>query len=143
MQFIRIHRRAGVTVAIALAAIALCASASSARVPGGPLHQSGQTGLAVPPIQTAQLSEPSAVEAQAALARSYRVKTIARYGNPELNAHPEATPTAAVAASKTAASSESFDWGDAAIGAATAMAIVLLFSAGTVVVRRRTQFGGA
>ena len=51
MQFIHIHRRASAIVAIALAATAVSASATSARVLEGPLHQTGQAGLAVPPIQ--------------------------------------------------------------------------------------------
>lgn len=144
MQFIRIHRRASAIVAIALAATAVCASATSAQVIGGPLHETEQAGLAVPPIlRPAQPSEPRAAEAQAALAHSYRVPTTARYSNAGLNAHPKAAATAAIPTPKPAAPSDSFHWDDAAIGAAIAMAIVLLVTAGTVVVRRRTQFGGA
>jgi hypothetical protein len=144
MQFIRIHRRVSAIVAIALAATAVSASAASARVLEGPLHQTGQAGLAVPPIQTpAEPSELRAAEAQAALANSSRPPTTARYSNARLNAHPKAAPTAVIAAAKPAAPSGSFHWSDAAIGAAIAMAIVLLVTAGTVVLRRRTQFGGA
>lgn len=144
MQFIRIHRRASAIVAIALAATAVSASATSARVLEGPLYQTGQAGLAVPPIQTtADPSELRAAEAQSALAHSYRPPTTGRYSNAGLTAHPKAAPTAAIAPPKPAAPSDSFRWSDAAIGAAIAMAIVLLVAAGTVVVRRRTQFGGA
>jgi hypothetical protein len=144
MQFIRIHRRASAIVAVALAATAVSASAASAQVFEGAHHQTVQPTLAVAPsATTAQRPVPQAVDAQAALAHNYRVTTTAGFSTAERNAHPKATPTAANSAAKPAASSDSFDWGDAAIGAAIAMAIVLLVTAGTVVVRRRTQFGEA
>jgi hypothetical protein len=144
MQFIRIHRRASAVVAIALAATAVSASAASARAFEGAHHQTVQPSLAVPPSPTtAQPSEPRAVDAQAALAHSYRVPTTARYNNAELNARHKAAPTAVIPAPKAAAPSGGFHWADAAIGAAIAMAIVLLVTAGTVMVRRRTQFGEA
>jgi hypothetical protein len=144
MQFIRIHRRVSAIVAIALAATAVSASATSARVLEVPLHQTGQAALGVPPIQTtADPSEFRAAEAQAALAHSSRPPTTARYSNAGLSAYPKAAPSAAIAAPESGAPSGSFHWSDAAIGAAIAMAIVLLVTAGTIVVRRRTQFGEA
>ncbi len=144
MQFIRIHRRASAIVAVALAATAVSASAASAQVFEGAHHQTVQPTLAVAPsATTAQRPVPQAVDAQAALAHNYRVTTTAGFSTADLNAHPKATPTAAISAAKPAASSDSFDWGDAAIGAAIAMAIALLVTAGTVVVRRRTQLGRA
>lgn len=144
MQFIRIHRRASAIVAVALAATAVSASAASAQVFEGAHHQTVQPTLAVAPsATTAQRPAPQAVDAQAALAHNYRVTTTAGLSSAELNAHPKAAPTAAISAPKPATSSDSFNWGDAAIGAAIAMAIVLLVAAGTVVVRRRTQFGQA
>jgi hypothetical protein len=138
MQSIRIHRRASAIVAIALAAIAVSASVASARVLEAPLHQTRQAGIAVQTIP-AQPSEPGAVEAQAALNHFYTVPTTVGSSN----AHPKAAPAAAIPAPEPAAPSDSFQWGDAAIGAAVAMAIFLLVAAGTVVVRRRTEFGGA
>ena len=144
MQFIRIHRRVSAMVAVALAATAVSASAASAQVFEGAHHQTVQPTLAVPPsATTAQRPAPRAVDAQAALAHLYRVPTTARFRTDELNAHPKAAPTAASSAAKATAPSNSFDWGDAAIGAAIAMVIVSLVTAGTVVVRRRTQFGQA
>jgi hypothetical protein len=144
MQFIRIRRRASAIVAVALAATAVSASAASAQVFEGAYHQPVQPTLAVPPsATTAQQPALSAVEAQAALAHNYRVTTAARFSAAELNAHPKAAPTAPISVPKLAAPSDAFHWGDAAIGAAIAMAIALLVTAGTVVVRRRTQFGRA
>jgi hypothetical protein len=142
MLSIRIHRRASAIVAIALAATAVSASASSARVLEAPFHQTGGAGLAVSPIP-AQPSEPGAVEAQAALAHFYTVPTTAGNGNAEVKAHANTAPTAAIVAPKPAAPSDTFSWGDAAIGAAIAMGIVLLITTAAVVVRRRTEFGGA
>jgi hypothetical protein len=141
--FISIHRRASAIVAIALAAAAVSASATSARVLEGPVHQTGHAGLAVPPIlKPAPPAELRAAEAQRALAHSYTVPTTARYSSAEFNAYPKAAPTAAISAPKPAPS-ESFHWNDAAIGAAIALASVLLVAAGTVAMRRRTQLGRA
>jgi hypothetical protein len=139
MQFIRIHRSAGATLAIVLAITAVSGSAASARVLEGPVHQAGQAALAVP--HRVSPSEFRAVEAQAALAHSY--KTSSTVHSAELDAHPKVAPTAAVPEPRLAAPSDSFQWGDAAIGAGVAVAIVSLLAAGTLVVRRRTQLGGA
>jgi len=134
MQFTRIHRRAGALAAIALAATTLSASAASARVLEGPLHQVGQTAATVSPTPaTAQPSHPRVSEARAL---SGNVPSSARDNNPQ----PKAAP--AVPASKIAPS-DSFNWGDAAIGGGIAVAIVLLVTAGTLVIRRRTQLGEA
>ncbi|HTX07685.1 MAG TPA: hypothetical protein VME22_03680 [Solirubrobacteraceae bacterium] len=141
MQFIRIHRRASAIVATALTAIAVSASTASAFVYGGPSQQTGQAGLAAPPVLgQAQPSEPLATQAQAVLDHSYTVSPAARHTN---SVHPKTAATAAVSAPKLAAPSDSFHWGDAAIGAGIAMATVSLVIAVTLVVRRRTQFGEA
>jgi hypothetical protein len=143
MQFIRIHRRASAIVAIALTATAIFASAASARPIEAPLHQTGQASLAVPPVlPPAQPSELRAAEAQAALAHSYSAPPAARYSNAEFNGYSKAAPTAVVPAAKLGAPGDSFHWGDAAIGAGIATAIVLLLTAGSLGVRRRIQFGG-
>ena len=141
MQFIRIHCLVGAIAAIALAATAISAPAASARVLDGPLHQTGQARLAL--HAPAQASALRAVDAQAALAHSHGALPIVRSSSPERNALPESTPTSAVPAPRLAPLSGSFHWGDAAIGAGVAIVIVLLVTTGTVVVRRRTQFGEA
>src|SRR5579872_5730091 len=105
MQFIRIHRRASAIVAVALAATAVSASAASAQVFEGGHHQTVQPTLAVAPrATTAQRPVPQAVDAQPALAHNYRVTTTACSSTADLNAHPKATPTAAISAAKPAAS---------------------------------------
>jgi hypothetical protein len=139
MQFIRIHRFAVATLAIVLAITAVSGSAASARVLEGPVHQTGHAVLAVP--HRVSPSEFGALEAQAALAHSYKASPTVH--SADLNAHPKVAPTAAVPEPRLAAQSDSFQWGDAAIGAGVAVAIVSLVTAGTLVVRRRTQFGGA
>ncbi len=141
MQFIRIHRFAGATLAIVLAITAVSGSAASARVLEGPVHQTGQAGLAVP--HRVSPTGFGALEAQAALDHSYKASPTVHNNSAELNAHPKVAPTAAVPEPRLAAPSDSFQWGDAAIGAGAAVAIVSLVAAGTLVVRRRTQFGGA
>lgn len=144
MQFIRVHSRASVILAIAIAATAIFASAASARVLEGPLHQSQQSGPAVPPILAPlSQSEFRATEAQAALAHNYTVPSTARYSNAELAAHPKPAAAAAVASPRIAAPGDSFHWGDAAIGAAIALAIGLLVSGVAMIARRRTQLGQA
>lgn len=115
MQFIRIQRRAGAILAIALAAIAMSASAASARVLDGPLHQTVQTSSAPPAPPYPDAPAPS----------------------------PSPSPSVTVVHAQVAAPSGSFHWGDALIGAAVAGTIVLLITAGTLVVRRRTQLGEA
>jgi len=117
MQFIRIHRRIGALAAIALAATAISASAASAQVLDGPLHKAGQAGAGL----------------------SYNVAATARYSN----TRPKAAPTASVTAPKIGTPNDNFHWGDAAIGGGVAVAIVLLATAGTVVIRRRSQLGEA
>jgi hypothetical protein len=147
MQSTRIHHRAGAIVAIAvaaLAAIAVYASAASAQFPGGPVHQVTQASLAAPPSPVpAEPALPRATEAQAALDHRYPVPPTASHTGANVSTHPKTAATAAVRASKLAAPSDSFNWGDAAIGAAIAMAVVALVIAGARVVRRRTQLGEA
>jgi hypothetical protein len=141
MQFIRIHRRASAIVATALAVFAVSASAASALIDGGTLQQTRQAGLAAPPVPgRAQSPESLATQAQAVLDHSYTVPPTARNTD---STHPKTAPTAAIPAPKLAAPSDSFHWGDAAIGAGIAMATVSLLIAGALVVRRRTQFGKA
>jgi hypothetical protein len=144
MQFVRIRRRAGTIVAIALAATAVSAPAASARPIDGPIHQIGQANLTVPPVlPPAQPSELGAAEAQSALAHSYTAPRAARYSSAEFNAYSKPAPIAIVPASKLAAPGDGFHWGDAAIGAGIATAVVLLVTTGTLGVRRRIQLGRA
>jgi hypothetical protein len=140
MQFIRIHRRAGTLAAIALAASAISASAASARALEGPLHQAGQAGVTVSPIlPPAQPSHLRATGAPTGRVLPDNVPAIARHSDTNL----KAAPTVSVPVPKIGTPSDSFHWGDAAIGAGIAVAIVLLVTAGTLAIRRRTQLGEA
>ena len=144
MQFIRIHRRASAIIALVLAATAISASAASARPVGAPLHQTAQASPAIPPVLgPARPSDIRAAEAQEARAGHYSVSPTARYSNAELNAYQTALPTAAIPAGKIGAPGDGFHWDDAAIGGAVAVAIVLLVTGGTLIVRRRIQLGQA
>lgn len=144
MQFIRIHRRISAVVAIAIAATALFASAASARPLEGPVHQTEQTWPHDPPIlATAPHSAYGATEAQSALAHSYKVPPTARFSTAGIVSSSKPAVAAAVSAPKISTSSDSFHWGDAAIGAATVMAIVLLVGGGALITRRRMQVGQA
>jgi hypothetical protein len=147
MQLIRTYRRAGAIVAVVAAAAAISASAASARVLDGPLHQTVQAAPALPtalPVPRGfNLAEIRRAEAQEAQAHSYTVPATARYSDAGLNGYAAARPSAALPAPKATTPSNSFDWGDAAIGAAITAAILLLVMAGTVAVRRRTQLGQA
>jgi hypothetical protein len=120
MQFIRIHHRATAIIAIALAAIAISASAAWARPIDGPLHRVEQTQSV-----------------------HYAVPPAARSSNAKLTGHHTPTPTAAVHAPRLGASSDSFHRGDAAIGGGVAVGIVLLVTGGAFAVRRRAQLGEA
>jgi len=120
MQFIPSHRRAAAIVAVALAALAMSVSAASARPLEAPIHQTELSGPAAPPVLAPVApSDLRASEVQQA------------------HAH------AAVAVSKIAVASDGFHWDDAAIGAAIAGGTILLFTLGTLAVRRRTQLGEA
>ena len=148
MQLIRTYRRAFAIVAVVAAATAISASAASARVLlDEPLHQTVQAAPALPTLvplpRGFNLAGIRSAEAQEALAHSYTVPATARYSDAALNGQVGARPSAALLATKAAAPSNSFDWGDAAIGAAITAAIFLLAMAGTVAVRRRTQLGQA
>jgi len=144
MQFSRVHRRASVIVAIALVAASIFASAASALVLEGPVHQTETTGPAVPAIH-APVQQPSFREAEAQSARDYwfSVPPIARYSHAEFNAGAQPAATPAVPAAKIAAPSSSFDWGDAVIGAGIAVVIGFLATGGVLIARRRTQLGEA
>jgi len=132
MQFIPSHRRAAAIVAVALAALAMSVSAASARPLEAPIHQTELSGPAAPPVLAPVApSDLRASEVQQAHAHAYAVPATARYSNAEFNAYPKRIP--AVAVSKIAA----------AIGAAIAGGTILLFTLGTLAVRRRTQLGEA
>ena len=142
MQFIHIHRRAGAIVAVAFAALAMSVSAASARPLEAPIHQTELSGPAAPPVLAPVApSDLRASEVQQAHAHAYAVPATARYSNAEFNAYPKRIP--AVAVSKIAVASDGFHWDDAAIGAAIAGGTILLFTLGTLAVRRRTQLGEA
>ena len=144
MQFIRAHRRVSAIVAIALAATAMSASAASARLQEGPVQQTEQAVSAIPATPVWVLPpELRSVESQAALGHAYSVASTARNGGAESNAPAKPAPTAAIPAAKIAAPSDHFSWGDAAIGAAVALAIAMLVGGGTLIARRRTQLSEA
>ena len=153
MQLIRVHRRISAIVAVAIMATVFAATAS-ARPFEAPVQQAQSVWPDAPPVAATVPSPPPvlapvpestfrAIEEQKALAHSYKVPPTARYSNAGIAAASKPAATVAVPAPKTAAPSDSFDWGDAAIGAAIVMAIVLLVTGGAVVARRRLQVGEA
>jgi hypothetical protein len=142
MKSISTRLGAGGLVVIALAAAAVMPSAASAQVIPNPDQQIQQASPAIPPIlPSARASDLATIRSAQAHDRalSYTVARNARYSNAEFNAYPTTVRTTAVSAPKLAAPSDGFDWGDAAIGGGTITAIVLLGTAGTLVVRRRGE----
>jgi hypothetical protein len=134
MQFIRIRCFAAV-LAMALAATVMSASAASARV-DGPLHQSTQTVPAPSPaVAPATPEDLRAAEASGVLGGSYGWPRGVRV----IDAQPSAPANAAATRPKVAEPSDGFDWGDAVIGGAIALALVSLVTVGTLAVRRRAQ----
>ncbi|MBV8220292.1 MAG: hypothetical protein JO325_17630 [Solirubrobacterales bacterium] len=148
MQFSQVYRRAGVIIVIALAAASIFASAASAMPLEGPVHQIETTSSAAPathaPVNQTSFRQAEAQAAQdyPRVARTYWFNApTAPFNGPAVNARVKPVP--AVPAAKIAAPSNSFDWGDAAIGAGIAVAIVFLVTGGALVARRRTQLGEA
>lgn len=153
MQLIRVHRRISAIAAIAIMATVF-ASAASARVLEAPIHQAQlawpdapavvATLPGVPPA-LAKVPESTlrAIEASEAAAHSYTVPPTARYSTAGIVSASKPPATVAVSAHKNTAPSDGFHWGDAAIGAATVMAVVLLIAGGAMITRRRLLVGEA
>lgn len=153
MHFIRVNRSISAIVAIAIV-VTVFASAASARVFEAPGPRAQPDWPDAPPVVATVPGAPPAlatvpestfraIEEQNALVRSYKAPPTARYSKAGIVAASKPAATIAVSAPKIAAPSDSFDWGDAAIGAATVVAIVLLVTGGAVMARRRMQVSEA
>jgi hypothetical protein len=107
-----------------------------------PHQQNAQTGGGAPPIlRPARASELPAInraQAQKAHALAYNLPRTARYSDTEMNAYASAAPVAGSTPISNAPSN-GFDYGSAAVGAGLTGAIVLLITAGTLTIRRRSQ----
>ena len=147
-------------IASALAITAMAAPAASAQsephwsaqnqtttasqvVRPNPDQQNAQTGAGAPPIlRPARASELPAInraQAQEAQGLAYNLPRTARYSDTEMNAYASAAPRVAGSTPISNAPSNGFDYGSAAVGAGLTGAIVLLMTAGTLTIRRRSQ----
>ena len=146
----RLATRSRIIIASALAITAIAAPAASAmQSEQGPVlsrvvgQQNTQTGGGAPPIlRPARASELSAInraQAQEARRLAYNVPRTARYSDAEMNAYASAAPRVAGSTPISNAPSNGFDYGSAAVGAGLTGAIVLLMTAGTLTIRRRSQ----
>jgi hypothetical protein len=112
-------------------------------VHANPDQQTPQTSRGAPPIlRPARPSDLPAInraQEQEAQRRSYTLPRTARYSNAEMNAYASAVHPVAVSTPVSDVPSNAFDYGAAAIGAGITGAIVLLITAGTLTIRRRSQ----
>ena len=145
----RLATRSRIIIASALAITAIAAPAASAQPEQGLVlsrgvgQQNAETGGGAPPIlRPARASELSAInraQAQEAQRLAYNVPRTARYSDTEMNAYASAAPRVAGSTPISNAPSNGFDSGSAAVGAGLTGAIVLLTTAGTLTIRRRSQ----
>lgn len=163
MRFIRTDFRACGIVITALAITAIVVPAASARLDLGPAQpqiisavhvvqpnpdqQIQAVRRSVPPVlapaRGSDVAATRRAEGQQAQALSYSVPRTARYSTAELNAYGSTVHPVGASTPRTGTQSDSFDWGDAAIGAAVAATIGLLLTATALAVRRRSQLGHA
>jgi hypothetical protein len=107
-------------------------------VHANPDQQLPQTAPLAPTLGAPRASDLAAInraQAREARASSYTPPSTARYSSSDLiGVHPTA-----VSAPTLGTPSAGFQWGDASIGAGVSAALVLLVTAGTLAVRRRSQ----
>jgi hypothetical protein len=143
----------------ALATAAIAASAASARfdpepastglpqttatapnVGPNPDNRVGEVGP--PSVRSAtgpQMPEAHRQQAAASHASAYKPSQSARYSSAGLNGYAHSPTNGAPASVHVTTHDSSFDWGDAAIGAAAGLVITLLIVSGAVVVAQRRQ----
>ena len=123
-------------------------SAQSQATTGAPVvrpnpDQQTQPGPVGPPIlRRARASELPAIEraqAQEAERLAHNLPRTAPYSNTEMNAYASAAHPVAAPTPISSAPSNGFDYGAAAAGAGITGAIVLLITASTLTIRRRSQ----
>ena len=126
-------------------------AASSYSPPAGARYSSADTDayaafahpVAAPILRVARASELAAIrraEAQREAASSYSPPAGARYSSAVLDAYATlAHPPVAASAPTVKAPGDGFDFGAAAVGAGFAVAIIVLITAGGLVMRRRRQ----
>jgi uncharacterized protein (TIGR03382 family) len=119
------------------------ATSNRPAVRANPDQQTTPSSEVIPPIlRPARASELQAInraKVQEAAALSYSPPPTARYSLAETNAHAQIDQPVAPPASIVKPTSNGFDYGDAAIGAAITAALALLITAGALVMRRRGQ----
>jgi hypothetical protein len=123
-------------VAVAAAGRPSVAAGASGQPTGSIAADQGNPGAVPPILEPARASDLATIkqaEAESDAAHSYTVPAGARYSSAETDAY--ATDARPVAAPGPA--SGGFDYGDAAIGAGFAVAIIALIAAGGLAVRRR------
>ena len=108
-----------------------------------PDQQTAETGPVGPPIlRRARASELAAInraQAQEEDRLAYNLPPIARYSNAEMNVYASVARPVAAPTPSGGAPSNGFDYGAAAVGAGITGAIVLLITASTLTIRRRSQ----
>ena len=108
-----------------------------------PRHATPTVSPVGPPIlRPARASELPAIDrgqAQEAERLAHNLPRTAPYSNTEMNAYASAAPRVAGSTPISNAPSNGFDYGSAAVGAGLTGAIVLLMTAGTLTIRRRSQ----
>jgi hypothetical protein len=108
-----------------------------------PHQQNAQTGGGSPPIlrpvRASELPAIKRAQAQEAQRLAYRLPPTDRYSDTEMNAYASAAPHVPGSTPLSNAPSTGFDYGAAAVGAGLTGAIVLLITAGTLTIRRRSQ----
>ncbi|MBV8990993.1 MAG: hypothetical protein JO372_20760 [Solirubrobacterales bacterium] len=108
-----------------------------------PDQQTARTGPVGPPIlrrpRASELPAINRAQAQEADRLAYNPPRTARYSNTEMNAYASAAHPVAAPTPISNAPSNGFDYGAAALGAGITGAIVLLITASTLTIRRRSQ----
>ena len=108
-----------------------------------PDEQGASARLVGPPIlrpaRASELETINRAKAQQERALSYGPPATARYSNADTNAYATTARPVAVTAPTVNTPGDGFDYGDAGIGAGISAAIVLLITAGTLTVRRRSE----
>jgi hypothetical protein len=142
------HRtRAGLAAALAVASLAAPTAAGADPNPAQRV-QSSQRGAALAQEQYYMSHKPAVPAAGHEFGSIDAPKTVTRYDGRELRTIEVSDSAGAVAAPDTRVdapappeplSSSGFEWGDAAIGAGSAIGLVLLLAGGVAVVSRRQR----
>ena len=118
-------------------------ASSTTIVRPNPDQQSTQSGSVGPPtLPVARAAELAAIHRAAELreaARSYSLPQAAHYNNAAFNAYATLAHPVAASSPTVKAPDDGFDYGAAAVGAGLAVTIIVLITAGGLIVRRRRR----